>query len=87
MASRTIPQREARRALKRVRELEYLLANERRVWGAEYPGGVQIASAAYAKDSTVNTAVMTARKLKHAVVAVADDVSVRFIALPLASLD
>lgn len=82
-----ISQREARRLKKRVEELEYLLENERRIWGAEYPGGVHIATAAYGKDSTVNMAVMTARKLKHAVVAIADDTSIRLHALPLANLD
>lgn len=85
--SRVISQREARRLKKRVEELEYLLRNERRIWGAEYPGGVNIATAAYGKDSTVNTAIQTARKLQHAVVVLADDTSVRFYALPLASLD
>lgn len=82
-----ISQREARRFKKRVQELEYILANERRTWGVEYPGGVHIGSAPYKKDESLNTAVMTARKLKHAVVAVADDTVIRFYALPLASLD
>lgn len=82
-----ISQREARRLRKRVQELEELLTRERRTWGAEYPGGVNIASAAYGKDTTVNAAVMTARKLGHAVVCVADDASVRFYALPLANVD
>ena len=82
-----ISQREARRLKKRVQELECMLQRERSVWGAEYPGGVHVASAGYGKDSTVNMAVMTARKLKHAVVAIADDTVIRFYALPLARLD
>jgi hypothetical protein len=82
-----ISQREARRLKKRVEALEGMLSRQRSQWGAEYPGGVQIASAGYPKDSAVNVAVTTARKLRHAVVALADETTVRFYALPLASLD
>lgn len=60
-----------------------MLDGQRRHWAAEYPGGVQIASAGYAKGSEVNVAVSTARRLRHAVVCLADETTIRFYALPL----
>jgi hypothetical protein len=77
-----ISQREARRLRKRVTELEAAETKRRRTWSQEWPGGVQIA--ATSPTESVLTAIRTARKLGHAVVATVDgdnDTFVRFTAL------
>lgn len=79
-----ISQREARRLRKRVAELESGIEKQRRVWGQEYIGGVQIASSKWAEDSPVPAQVKVARKLGHAVVVSGDDnQTLYFHALPL----
>lgn len=80
-----ISQREARRLKKRVEELEREEAHRRRVWASEYPHGVNIATAKWEEGGRVPTAILTARKLKHAVVCTAEESGrVLFFALPLA---
>lgn len=80
-----VSQREARRLRKRVAELEQEESRRRRAWASDYPGGVQITSTKWeSAGSTVPTAISTARKLGHAVVAITEsDGLVRFLALPL----
>jgi hypothetical protein len=79
----TISQREARRLKRQVRVFEDAERRRRRVWGTEYPGGAQVASAKWEALQSIPVAIRTARKLGHAVVALAnDDGEVRFIALP-----
>jgi hypothetical protein len=67
-----ISQREARRLQKRVRELESIMDHERAVYACDWPGGVNIGSLSWEADNFVACAVYTARRLKHAVVAVSD---------------
>lgn len=80
-----ISQREARRLRTLVAHYEEQTKAMRRIWAQEYPGGVEITRCAWT-DATaqIPTAVRTARKLGHAVVAIGDDGgTVRFVALPL----
>lgn len=76
-----ISQREARRLRKRVKELEEAEAKRQRRYAQDWPGGVNVATADLPTDAAV--AIRTARRLRHAVVAIADDSgnSVRFMAL------
>lgn len=77
-----ISQREARRLRKRVKELEKVLINQRRVYAQDWTDGTEIASATFAEDA-VPTAIRTARRLNHAVVVVGNETrTIRFIALP-----
>lgn len=79
-----ISQREARRLRKRVAALEDILSQQRRVWGQEWFGGVEIAQTTWAPTDAIPVAVKTARKLGHAVVVKGDDSGrVQFMALPL----
>lgn len=66
-----ISQREARRLRGRVQELETVLEQQRRVWARDWPGGIHVWTE---KDQNAETMATfrTARKLGHAVVAVAD---------------
>lgn len=82
----TISQREARRLRKRVEELENAEDVRRRRWGLDWPDGIEITRMKYETgDAPVATAIYTARKLRHAVVAVTDGTGlIRFVALPLA---
>lgn len=82
MARRRISQREAHQAVKRVAELERIESARQLAWSADYPGGVEIARGQWDRDGGFATALHTARKLGHAVVAVTDGSGlVRFMAL------
>lgn len=78
-----ISQREARRLMKQVAELQRQIKNQRARWSQDYFGGVEIGRAQWEPNGAIPTAIRTARKLDHAVVAVGDDSGgVRFVALP-----
>ena len=80
----TISQREARRLRKRVAELEDQDDSRRLRWAGDWPGGVEIARVQFS-EMGAPMAIRTARKLKHAVVAIENgSCEVRFLALPLA---
>lgn len=82
MAKKVISQREARRLRKRVDTLESVLTNQRRSYGQEWVGGVDIGRFTFSTSFHADV-IRTARRLGHAVVAVGDDTdTVRFIALP-----
>lgn len=85
MGKRTISQADARRYK---RTLEHYEAREQarlNAWTAEFPGGVHIAGEAAVSISTTS-AIKTARRLGHAVVAVQDgNAGLQFYALPLAN--
>jgi hypothetical protein len=69
--------------MKQVVALQNIISAQRKAWGQEYIGGMQIASAKWASDAYVPVAIRTARKLAHAVVVTCDDEgTVRFMALP-----
>lgn len=82
---RPISQREARALRKRVRELETLQRQQRTTWGDEWPDGTIIGRLQLDAPSLQVQAVQTARRLKHAVVAVPVDGNraLVFFALPL----
>jgi hypothetical protein len=80
-----ISQREARRLRRLVAELEQQEHERLQSWATRWPGGVNIVSSKWAANDAVPMAIRTARKLGHAVIALADDDgAVRFIALSLA---
>lgn len=80
MASKPISQREARRLQKRCEVLASQIRDQRRIWGQDYPGGIEIARCTF---ETGANAARVARKLGHAVVLIGNDTSeVRFVALP-----
>lgn len=82
-----ISQREARRLMKRVAALERQIHNQRDRWSGDYIG-TEIASVNLESLPAQLSAMKTARKLKHAVVAVTNDSNtVRFVALPHPSED
>lgn len=77
-----ISQREARRLKKQVEALQRQIKNQRQRWSQDYIG-VEIARTAWEPHGAIPTAIRTARKLDHAVVAIGgDDGTVRFVALP-----
>ena len=81
---KTITQTEARRLQRRVAELEAAEERRRSAWVSDYPDGVNIGTIYFEdRDHTTTTAIRTARKLGHAVVAVDDGRAVRFHALPI----
>ena len=76
-----ISQREARRLKKRVDELEQLEHERRAKWITQYPGVCEIMRCKWDANEAVPMAVRTARKLRHFVIAIADeDGTVRFMA-------
>lgn len=78
-----ISQTEARRLKRRVLELERMESSRRAIYGAGYPGGVNIANHAFASDRDYLPAVVgTSRRLGHAVVVVDDGSTLRFYAIP-----
>ncbi len=78
-----ISQRKARKALKRVAQLEALVEKQRSFYFQEYIGATQITRCQHGKDGEVVTAIRTARKLGHAVVCIEqEDGIVRYNALP-----
>jgi len=77
-----ISQREARRLRLRVKELERVIEHQRRRYGQEWPGGIEIGS--LVTENETAAIVRTARRLQHGVVVVGDETAkLRFIALPL----
>lgn len=79
---RKISQREARRLQQRVASLENTLDNQRSAWSNSWPGGIHIST----ETVTVSgwSAIHTARRLEHAVVAVdVGDNKIMLYALPL----
>lgn len=81
---RTITQAEAKALKRRVAQLEDDEERRRAAWVSDYPDGVNIAAHDFpSSDSVVPTALRTARKLGHAIVAVDDGHRLRFYALPL----
>lgn len=86
MASKRISQREARRLRKQVEALRGIIRRQRLAWSQEYVRGVQICSI---ESHHFIDVIRTARKLKHAVVAVPDDTGgyIRMVALPHPSED
>lgn len=63
-----ITQGEARRLRKRVAQLEEMIRDERRRWGASYPDGVNIGTFEMSSANAVYSAIYTASMLGHAVV-------------------
>ena len=79
-----ISQREARRLRQRVTALEDAENARRSAWATNWPLGAEIVRQQFPHDGMVTTAIRTARTLRHAVVALADETGVvHFIALPL----
>lgn len=78
-----VSQREARRLIRRVDELERILISQRRTYSQQW-AGVNISTVVYpSQDDAVPTAIRTARRLGHAVVVVGDETgTLRFMALP-----
>lgn len=82
MAAKHISQRDARNLRKRVATLEAEREAQRRAWSTEWPGGTHITSVA--APAAEASAIRTARRLRHAVVAtVRDNGEVLFYALPV----
>ena len=82
-----ITQMEARRLKRRVAQLEQMIADERRHWGASYPGGVNIGTFEMTTENHVYSAIHTASLLNHAVVCVSDSHrKFRVYALPHAEI-
>lgn len=79
--TRKISQRKARALLREVNALRAEREKQRSRWARNYPGGVHIATSKPAE--TARVAIQTARSLGHAVVAVENQDSVLYYALPL----
>lgn len=82
---RRISQREARRLKRRVAALERAEDLRRVSWSQDYPGGTELTRCTWDNaKAEVPLLIRTARKLGHAVIAIAENSSgcVRFIALP-----
>jgi hypothetical protein len=75
-----ISQREARRLKQRVRELEALHAGQRRRWGAENPGGVELGRVNLPRDWFMGR-IEAARLLGHAIVITESDNQIHFYAV------
>lgn len=72
MKRKTISQSEARRWKRRAEDLEALIQRERSTYAASYPGGVHLGHVFWDSAEHIASAVHTAQRLHHAVVAVAD---------------
>ncbi len=79
-----ISQREARKLRKRVAELERQEDVRRSHWVNDYPEGIHIAGLALGVTHETFVAIKTARRLRHAVVAIERNGDVMFFALPIA---
>jgi hypothetical protein len=80
-----ISQREARRLRKRVQELEDWERQRMNPWHTGWPRGVDVGSVTV--DSATYAALHTARKLRHAVVVVTDELNtLKFYAIPMEKL-
>lgn len=78
-----ISQREARRLMKLVAALERQIKNQRDRWSGDYIGK-EIGRVSWGQADSIPTAIRTARRLDHAVVAISSENSgeIRFVALP-----
>ncbi len=78
-----ISQREARALRKRVAELERVIEGERNAYAAQWPCGVHLGDITWPEPDSRASAVYTARRLGHAVVAIHNgDRTIRLYALP-----
>jgi len=75
-----ISQREARRLKTRVRELEALHAQQRRRWGCENPGGVELGYVALSRDWFMGR-IEAARMLGHAIIITEKENKIYFYAV------
>jgi len=75
-----ISQREARRLKKRVQELELLHAQQHRLWGAEYPGGVSLGRLKLSRDWLMGR-IEAARLLGHAIIITEAENEIHFYAM------
>lgn len=86
MSRRKISQVEAWNLFHKCRRLETQEEQRRTVWASEWPTGARIGQAQFSADTALVGSIRTARKLKHAVVAVVNSSGlIEFIAMPLAS--
>lgn len=98
MKRKLISQREARQWKRRAEDLKALIQRQRSTYAEEYLGGTHLGHVSWAGDTHIASAVYTAKRLGHAVVAVSDGsrkfnlyalphpeipVSARMIAAPL----
>jgi hypothetical protein len=72
MKKKPISQREARALQKRVAALESAERDRRRAWSKDWPNGVHLTTVKMSEGTSAVRELHTARKLKHAVVAVPD---------------
>lgn len=79
-----ISQREAKRLMKRVKDLELIINDQRHAWAAEFVSGTHLGTWPRASvGDELFGAIQAARKLRHAVVINAQSDGVKFYALPL----
>jgi len=82
MARKTLSQAEARAWRSRALAAEKAIDQQRRVFSAEWPGGIEIGRTT--PDPVLYASVKTARKLSHGVVVtLRDNDTLAFLALPL----
>jgi hypothetical protein len=72
MKRKMISQREARALKRRVDELESMIQRQRSTYAATYPGGTHLGDVFWDSANHTASAVYTAQRLGHAVVAVSD---------------
>lgn len=72
MKRKVISQREARALKRRVDELESMIRRQRVTYAATYPGGTHLGYVSWNSAEHIASAIYTAQRLGHAVVAVAD---------------
>lgn len=72
MKRKTISQRDARKWKRRAEDLEALIQRQRSAYATSYPGGTHLGHVFWDSANHVASAVHTAQRLGHAVVAVAD---------------
>ena len=75
-----ISQREARRLKKRVQELETVHTQQRRRWGSENPGGVELGHVVLSRDWFMGR-IEAARMLGHAIVITEAENKIHFYAV------
>lgn len=84
MARKRISQREAWQLRRRVRELALAESTRRGAWVSDWPDGTHLGDVELVETHHMPSKILTARKLKHAVVVTVDGQRMRFYALPLA---
>jgi len=75
-----ISQREAQRLKKRVQELETLHAGQRKRWGSENPGGVELGYVKLSRDWFMGR-IEAARLLGHAIIITESENHIHFFAV------